>query len=131
MSPKFNMGDVFSGPYEFSGVHKETGELQVFQDTLSYTVLDVNYAVAGSKRYQNVSMNVSYKGGQVVAGFYDRCTRTGQLNENKPLLDPNVVKISQISLSADGKFLTVQFAKNSVKSPDYDAYTFTAVLPKQ
>lgn len=131
MSPKFNIGDVFSGPYEFVGVHKETGKLQVFPDTLSYTVLDVNYAVAGSKRYQNVSVNTGYAGGRVVAGFYDRCTRSGQLNENKPLLDANVVKISQISLSADGQFLTVQFAKNSVKSPDFDAYTFTAVLAKQ
>lgn len=91
--------------------------MEVFPDTLSYTVLDVNYAVAGSTRYQNVSMKVSYAGGRVVAGFYDRCTRTGQLNENKPLLDINVVRISQISLSADG-----QFAKNSVKSLDFDVY---------
>lgn len=128
MSPKFNIGDIFSGKYEYCGVHKQTGKLQVFQDEISYKVLDVHHPVQGNTRHQIITMETSYGKGRVVAGFYDRCTRKGQLNEKNT---SKVIKITEISLSTDGQLLTLQFAMNSVKSLDFDYYTFVAILSKQ
>lgn len=128
--PKFRIGDIFSGSYQYYGVHRETGRFTRFEDELSYTVLDANFAVDGNRRYQNVSFRNDYLGGTVVAGFYDRKTHTGiVLHESKQFEDADVIKISQVSLSENGDELTIQFSKNNGRSAtEYEFYVFTAVL---
>lgn len=130
MTNLLRKGDTFSGPYKLSFVDN-TGKITVENDFLTYQVIDVDFAVNNSKRYQNVSFQVTFNNGNtkiITAGTYDRCLNHGQLSEKNGQLDLNIDKTINFSLSSNNS-LIVKFSKNA--SPNVISYlVYTAILPK-